>query len=259
MTMAADCAEESSRADAWGAETDEETLATPASGEIDPELELVELTFQERFDKVSSAVLKQPLHREILYRTLLFCKQQRDLPDVEAEIATYPEFAHAAQNQYRLITFLVDAGGLERRELDEDGTVVTPERMDGLTENEIDDLVVSYALITTDAGAAVADALDPKRRMLDLLGLDPVYEDTYAEVLEYCRQPRTVAEIDALLKDRSVLSHGRTAGEIAVKPSFFVDQLERGGGIIWRNGWVLTPEGKEILEAVTNELSAQRT
>lgn len=254
MTMAADCAEETGGPDVWGADVDEETLATPASGEIDPEPEPVELTFEERFDKVSSAVLKQPLHREILYRTLLFCGEQRDLPDVEAEIATYPEFAHAAQNQYRLITFLVEAGGLERLELDEDGAVVTPEQKEGLTEDEIDDLVFSYALITTDAGAAVAEALNPKRRIMEIFGLDPAYEATYVEVLEYCAEPRRIADIEALLKDRSVLAFGRTASEQAIKPSFFVDQLERGGGIVWKNGWVISNEGREILAVMRKAL-----
>jgi hypothetical protein len=250
MTKAADCAE----LDSLETDVDEQTLATPASGEIEPEPGPAALTFEERFDKVSSAVLKQPLHREILYRTLLFCKQQRDLPDVEAEIATYPEFAHAAQNQYRLITFLVDAGGLDRLELDEDGAAVTPERTEGLTENEIDDLVVSYALITTDAGAAVADALDPKRRIFEIFGLDPAYEDTYVELLEFCEEPRKIADIDALLKDRSVLAFGRTASTQAIKPSFFVDQLERGGGIVWKNGWVISDEGREILAVMRKEM-----
>jgi len=249
MTKAPDCVEW----DSLEAETDEETLGTPASGEDEPKPEPAALTFEERFDRISAAVLKQPLHREILYRTLLFCREQRDLPDVEAEIATYPEFAHAAQNQYRLISFLVDAGGLDLRELDEDGAIVTPERKDGLTEDEIDDLVASYALITTDAGTAVADALDPKRRIFEIFGLDPAYRDTYAEVLEFCEEPRKIADVEALLKDCSVLAFGRSAGEQAIKPSFFVDQLERGGGIVWKNGWVISDEGREILAVMRKE------
>jgi hypothetical protein len=201
-------------------------------------------------DRVIAAVTKQPLHREIHYRTLGFCRERRALAEVEEEIATCPEFKFATQNPYRLISFLADAGGLDRLELDDDGQILTAERKAGLSEDEIDDLVSWYAYVTTAAGVAAFDELDPRKRISELLGSMSEHTDTLAQVLEFCEASRTYKEIEDLLESSGLDWSGTESDETAVHPSFFVSTLERVGALAWNDGWLATDEGRAMLESL---------
>ena len=145
-------------------------------------------TFRRQVARLTESVARQPLHREIYYKTLVFCEEARPLRDIEGEIATFAEFKGAANSQYHFIEVLERAGGLERFELDEEGEVVTPERKEGLTEDEVDDLVWDYAFMTTPAGLAVVEQHSPRARIIELL--DPRLErkDAYIELLEFCSE-----------------------------------------------------------------------
>lgn len=218
-----------------------------------------ELTFEQRCERVRATVAEgRSSHREILRKILEFCRQQRELGEVERAVQGFPEFAYAAQNPYRLIIYLVDCGGLEQRELDEQGAIVTPERKEGLAEDEVDDLVLTYAFETTDAGRVVADELAPKGRLNKLLSAMPERAQTYLDVLEFCRQPQPFDAIDKLLgaRDFSAMKSLNTGSSVALKPSVFVDKLERAGGIVWKDGWVLTDAGRAYLEAAAPAVSA---
>jgi hypothetical protein len=210
-------------------------------------------SLEARAARVAAAVMKQPLHREILRKTLGFCQQRRALTDVEREIATYPEFKYAGQNQYRLISLLVDAGGLDRLELDDGGGVVTGEMKAGLSEDEIDDLVASYAFVTTEAGAVVFEEFDPRKRIAELLETQPEHLHAFADVLEFCTTSRTYQEIEVFLQDAGLGWSGTESDEGAVHPSYFVSTLERVGGLVWKDGWLLSDEGRALLESIRNE------
>jgi hypothetical protein len=203
-------------------------------------------------DRVVGAVCKQPLHREVLYKTLGFCAVRRGLAEVEAEIATYPEFAHCAQDQYHLICFLVDAGGLERCELDEDGGVVTDARKSGLTEDEVDDLVASFAFVVTEAGAAARARLDRRRRIAELLAREPRAEAVFMELLLLCREPRAYEEIEMALTGSAAWAALEAADDGAgvVHASWLVGESEKAGALVWTGAWVLSDEGRELVESV---------
>ncbi len=219
--------------------------AGKASVEVEPTGEASSETPVER---VTAVVMKQPLDREILYKTLGFCRERRALTDIEEEIASYPEFQYATQNQYRLISFLADAGGLDLFELDDGGEIVTDERKAGLSEDEIDDLVASYAYLTTAAGEAAHEQLAPRKRMLELLDTTPEHAGTITAILEFCTSSRTYEEIEDLLAGSSTVSSGTSPEEAAVHPSYFVSNLERVGAVVWNDGWLLSDEGRVILE-----------
>jgi hypothetical protein len=207
----------------------------------------VEMTFADKVAKVEEAVFRSPLHRELLYKVLKYCRSMQALQDIEERIATYPEFTQAGQSQYILITYLIKAGGLETFDLDEEGQVITKEQKAGLSEDEIDDLVMSFAYQTTEAGLAVVEKMSPKTRLMELLDVTPSYYDTYLEVLEYLQEKHSTTEIDTLLRGRPVLMAQRDPLERPIQPSVFIDKLERAGGIVWQDGWVTTDEGKELL------------
>jgi len=212
-----------------------------------------ELSFEDRVAAIVALITKQPLHREILFRALGFCRERRDLPDIEREIASYPEFKYCAQDQYHLIGFLENAGGLERLELDAGGEVVTDDRTAGLSEDEIDDLVVSFAFVTTEAGTAAHEELDPGRRIRELLDDAPARTRASLRVLEFCHGSRTYQEIEDLLEDPDAGLY-EMAEEDAVHASFVVSGLEAAGALVWDGGWLLSDHGRAVLESRSNAL-----
>lgn len=215
----------------------------------DPDAE-PELTFEQRVDRLRDVVHSNPRFREIHFRTLEFCLERRELGEVEQMIAALPEFKTCGQNQYRLILYMENAEGLERFELDEDGEIVTPERKEGLTDDEIDDLVLTYAFKTTDVGRAVYDEMRPQKRLNKLFSAFPKRVKAYRDVLEFCTQPRSFKDIDNLLAGSDVLKSGslNTATNVPLQPSVFIDQLERNGGLVWDGSWNITAEGRRLLE-----------
>lgn len=211
-----------------------------------------ELTFEERVERCTKTVTRTSRYREILRKTLVYCRTRRPLPEVEERIMGYPEYEYAAQNPYRLIRFLVDAEGLALLEMDEEGEVVTPERKVGLTEDEVDDLVVEFQLETTEVGDEVARRLEPHTRIADLLRQFPIRFDSYREVMDFCMEPRSIKEINKLFEGRDLRALGTMHSDttIAIQPSVFVDKLEKAGAMYWDGKWKLTPEGRVFLEGI---------
>lgn len=208
-----------------------------------------ELTFDEKLQALNMTVMRHPLNREILYKALAFCAEERTLSEAEDFIAALPQFASATQNQYYLLMSLVKAHGLEFIERDEQGGRVTPDMKEGLTEDEVDDLVATWSFKSTEVGDYFVEFNRPVARLVDLLSLVPERSDTYAELLEFVgEEPRTYGQIEGLLRGRPALETIIDGRRETMQPSVFVDKLERAGALIWKEGWTLTEEGREFLE-----------
>ncbi|MCL1799247.1 MAG: hypothetical protein FWG23_05890 [Eggerthellaceae bacterium] len=223
---------------------------------VDPASRLEDMAFEERVAYLTRVVMSNPMQREILYKTLKYCSSRRVLSDVEESIAAYPEFAGATQSPYYLLLFLVNGGGIDAFDLDAEGEVVTAERKEGLGIDEIDDLVAQYAYETNEVGKYLIEEMSPKNRLVELLDIVPEYYDTYIEVLGFLEEKQSFADVDRLLRGREVLTANRNAGDRPIQPSVFIDKLEKAGGIYWEEGWRITPEGKELLEALEGGLGA---
>jgi len=247
--------EQDFNANAQDGETGQADLETTAlcfeeNLELSSELNLEpnsELSFEERLKHLSSSAKRNPLHREINYKTLKFCAERRILPEVEDFIAGCPEFKKASQSPYFLLLFLLKGGGIDTFELDEAGAVIEPAQKEGLTEDEIDDLIAQFAYQTNEVGLAFVEQMNPKNRLLEMLDIEPAYYETYTEVLEFLTEKRSMAEIDTLLRGREALMANRKPDDRPIQPSVFVDKLEKAGGIFWESGWIITPEGRELL------------
>jgi hypothetical protein len=200
---------------------------------------------------VESLLKANPLYRPILVRILKYCNgTRRLLRDLEDRIAEYPEFKQSTHPQYYLIMWLVERGSLDMFELDAEGAVISDERKSELTPDEIDDLVEDWSFETNEVGREVLKEFDPKHRLIDLLGIVPERYDTYLEVLTFLQEKRSYAEVDALLRGRDVLMSGRPEGERPMQPSVFIDKLAASGGIAFDDGWMITEEGKELLDVI---------
>ena len=188
-----------------------------------------------------------PLHREIYVRLLEFCKECRALTEAEDAVRSWPQARQIAQSPYRLIRNLVDEGGLDWIELDNAGVRLTAERTVGLSSEEAEDLVASYAVETTAVGADAAEAWSPQRRLDDLVANAPERSEAFAEVLALCGTPQRLASIEALLERTGFLDTLRAVNGQPLKPSYFVDALERAGGLEWDGAWRTTDAGRRLM------------
>lgn len=214
------------------------------------EEQLPEPTFEQRYEKLMEVVNNKPSHTEILRKILIYCEERRDFTRVEEKIQTYSEYPNTGQNPYRLIKYLIDGEGLSLLELDEDENILADEKKEGLTEDEIDDLILSYALETTEVGKAVKDNFAPKRRLNYIFEFFNDRQSIFSDLLQFCREPRSFKEIETLLSGKNLSSIKTLHPEsgIAIKPTVFVDNMEKAGGIVWKDGWVITKEGEEFLK-----------
>lgn len=207
-----------------------------------------EITFEEAVSVLTETINRAPLHREIFLRILNFCKHQRSLGETEEAITSYPEFASVIQSPYRLIRTLANAGGLHWLELDEQGIPLTPQAKIELSPDEIDELTFSYAVVTTSVGEQAADDLAPEKRLRKLFDSIPQRLSTYLDIMDFCHENRSFKEIDALLRSRSSIDFVSVTSGQSLQPSFFVDALERAGGLVWNDGWKTTERGLHILK-----------
>lgn len=216
--------------------------------------EPVELTDEQKIEALDAVLNKRKNHREIFYKILEVCRTRTLLPDLEAKIAAFPEFKTAVYDQYLFITLLENNYGLVRFELDETGNVVVPEQKEGLTEDEIDDLVWGYAFETTEFGEKMLEKYAPRKRMFDLFSINPARTSTYRDVLAFCNeQTRTYKDIEALLNGRDIMWLGREGEAQPLMASVFVEKLEAAGGLVYENGWKITAKGKEVLELLLQQ------
>ena len=171
------------------------------------------------------------------------------LREAEDFIAALPQFERATQNQFYMLMSLVRSYGLDMIERDEDGNRVLPEQKEGLSEDEVDDLVAEISFKSTDVGDWFVDYNKPSARLVDLLHLVPERTDTYIELLEFAEAaPRPYGQIEELLLGRPALQTVIDGRVETMQPSVFVDKLERAGALVWKEGWTLTEEGREFLE-----------
>ena len=214
------------------------------AGYIDP------VVFGRMVAKVTEAVTRNPLQRELFYKVLSFCQESKPLREIEQMVMALPGFERTSANAYHFIAVMENAGGLERFELDDEGDVVDDARKAGLTEDEIDDLVAEYAFMTTPAGQAVVEQHTPRARLIELLGLVPERRDTYIELMEFlAEEPRTYNEVAQLLDGRDVLWHLDSKGNPErMQPSVFLDKLHDAAAIEWHQGWQLSEEGRTYLD-----------
>lgn len=211
-----------------------------------------ELSFDDRCAALEETVTRQSIHRELLYKTLVFCQDRHVLHEVEEAITDFPEFEQATQSQYHLIQFLRKADGLTRVYLGEDGEVLDESSFEGLSEDEVDDLIFDEAYQTTEVGLAIVKQHTPHARMVELLEEEPARADTYLELLEYCSDtPRSYKDVQKLLDGREVLDAEVNGSQMHVQPSVFLDKLHRAAAVKYSKadkGWTTTDEGKEFLE-----------
>lgn len=225
------------------------------------------------------AIAKQPLHRHIYRKLLVFLNDEHSTEEAEAFLAEVPEFAYAVQPEGRFLDVLERAGGIERlcqfkdlengadsegdRAEDTCSNVVESldggpkaedaigvEEAEGLGEAPQDALAALAGAhwLTTDLGREYIEATDPVAPLNELITQNASRTDSYLLVLERCaKEPQSLADLEKAI--RAFQRENKSAAQI--QPSVYLDRLERVGGLYWKGQWNITEEGREILASLT--------
>ena len=210
---------------------------------------------EESIARVVECLFNHPRHRELLYKALVHCQTERTEHAAEEFLARQPEAAQALQTPYTLLRNLAAAGGVTviahyAQGLALDETRCEQLRAEGLDDDALADLVAERRVLTTPAGCAACELLAPEHRTLAAIYKVPERRATFVRLLDFCRTPRKLADINQLLADDPALAPSqRTAGQ-KLHACYFIDRLEEAGGLVWDGSWVTTDAGKRALASV---------
>ena len=211
---------------------------------------------EESIARVVECLFNHPRHRELLYKALVHCQTERTEHAAEEFLARQPEAAQALQTPYTLLRNLAAAGGVtviahDAQGLALDETRCEQLRAEGLDDDALADLVAERRVLTTPAGCAACELLAPEHRTLAAIYKVPERRATFVRLLDFCRTPRKLADINQLLADDPALAPSqRTAGQ-KLHACYFIDRLEEAGGLVWDGSWVTTDAGKRALASVS--------
>ena len=210
---------------------------------------------EESIARVVECLFNHPRHRELLYKALVHCQTERTEHAAEEFLARQPEAAQALQTPYTLLRNLAAAGGVTVIAHDAQGLALDETRCEQLRAEDLDDdaladLVAERRVLTTPAGCAACELLAPEHRTLAAIYKVPERRATFVRLLDFCRTPRKLADINQLLADDPALAPSqRTAGQ-KLHACYFIDRLEEAGGLVWDGSWVTTDAGKRALASV---------
>lgn len=190
---------------------------------------------EQTIERIKRRISAEPRYALALYRILEDCQNPVVFAQLASKISAYPEMALKIHEPATLVSWLVDAGALKELE-------GSPDDMDG-EGNEKDPAETIFA--TTEAGALVL-AEREQEHDLDRLLSDESLGATCLRTIDLCSIPRKKKELEQTLAAEGLLDLGQR------QVSFYLDKLERAGGIVWQDGWRTTQKG-----ATCRDLAAQ--
>ena len=262
--------------------SDEEEPLVTAPTQLDAPAEEAPAEKPERpaEERLAELFARMPTRRKVLLGILGLCRERQAADELPAKVDELQARNQSVFTGATLVGLLEQAGGLKH--INEDGSDYVPpaeepaetdadaqeEAADEQGEQEScasveetpveadaaaeDDFEVEYLeveapektyWIATEAGLALVDADDPRRRLLELLETDAVYRPVYREILETMADgPMTKPQIDVIVKASPLTQEPRRLG------GYFVDRLEKVDAIAWEGAWAITDLGREALE-----------
>ncbi len=204
---------------------------------------------QDAVNAVIEKVCSQDRYRELFLKTLDYCRTPRNADDAEAFIASLPESRHSLQSPAMLMEMLENAGGLESAAIDAQGEIIADETCAQMTEDQLDEAIAGYRVSTTDAGFAVVGMLSPSKRLQAKLAEKPERSETYLKVLDLCRNPRTLADVQEFFRTDGSLARDTDVDTQPIAPDYYLSELEKTGALVWNEGWRTTAQGEAFLAA----------
>ena len=156
---------------------------------------------------------REPAHRAALRKMLVYCDTPRSLSEINETAGAFPEMRGAWQSPQVLMTWLVEAGGLEA--------------LAGKSEEP--------RWQTTEAGRLAVESENAQNRLETLLEeKDGKYRDVYLQILTACKSPKSRDEIEAMLKGNPALENPK------IYASYFLQNLEKREAVVFKEKWETT-------------------
>ncbi|MCI8468976.1 MAG: hypothetical protein HFJ75_05755 [Eggerthellaceae bacterium] len=179
-----------------------------------------------------------------------FCDRERSFAEAVEHLAAGPWPKTFVAQPDAFASLLCDHGLLSLHVyVDGEPYAGTP---DDLVDDEAvgPDAAVSYGLRATDEGRAVAAGLAPRAQLRRLIDEDPASAPAHLRVLELASAPegRSRDAIAAALRAEGLVPVDERTGLPRVFPTYYIDNLERAGGLLWESTWKTTREGRDLLE-----------
>ena len=217
---------------------------------LSQELE-AEINNREAFSSSEKLLKSNPNARQILLWTLDRCRDRLvDLSTLETEIQQQDTYTPACPEPFFVVQWLVDAKALQAFNIDSCGNIINDEalRADGLSDDDIDDIIASYAYTTTNEGWAAAQKYTTSSQMKQLLETYPEAADVLLSSLSFFRSPRSLYEVgkflEATLNEEQVSKLASLAN-----PSVLVNKLSNASAIEFiDHRWRLSTLGRRFLE-----------
>lgn len=222
------------------------------------EEKLETMDFDDRLEATMECLTRRPSFQDILYGLLGFCASERSYEEIELYVKAFPEFTVNRQEPRRYVFMLLRTGALQEIELGEDGAPLTEDDVqkaldDGIEPDDLDTLVFDWRVITTEVGEAAYQRFSPAMRFKELLADNEGHDEALYQIMEFCRVPRYMGQIDDRFKGKPVMGFN-SATSMMYQPSSYVTKLNHAGVLNWNGDqWQLTESGAELLNMHNNE------
>ena len=171
------------------------------------------------FSKLVKRIEAEPAYQVALFKLLQFCKNVHTTAEIAAELRSFPEMQTALHSPEILLSWMIEAGGIEQ--------IPSEEREENWQ--------------TTAVGGQVLDQNAPMKQLSQLFSQEPLRRDDLVHVLKYCETAKTTGEIEGCLNN----SHALSSNSLPVM--YFIQTLEKVGGLEWVGKWHTTESGRAIL------------
>ena len=209
-----------------------------------------ELSFDEKLARANTLFRHNRAYRPAFLAVLRQCDNEVcELSELEELIKVIPGYKSNKQPPYFPIHWLEEAYALEELYIDNDGNVLSAEDIEELSEDEFDDLVAAYAYRSTEIGRTVREKFAPETQTAALFENEPSRRDIYLQVLRFVQEKKNFGQIEHLIHDQ-VAAQPATPDGKKPQSSVFIDELEEAGAITFNGGWIITDEGKELLDSI---------
>ena len=240
------------------------------------------------YEESLAAACMQVDERQVFYKTLRLVRTTHDDTELREAIAAFPEMACSVKTPRFFLERMRDTGALSVEEPEVEKPADAGQAAEGAgadagseapdaseptapadAERPADDALTGepteaeqpaeasdageptaqphhaseHAVWTlTPAGTRVLDQLSATKRLARLYAKDEELAPAFDCILEFCREPRKRTEVEAELRAQGFLNVP------GIETSFYVDRLEREGGLVWDGGWLTTEDGLAFLE-----------
>jgi hypothetical protein len=200
-------------------------------------------------EKVASLIDAMKPHKSILLGLIDFCKEPQVAEAVDERLAMLTQFQYCVYDGVELRRLLQEAEAFEYLEPATDEPATDEQVAEPQVEKDEDGqeyLVIKKRpeglWLSTTAAVGLLEEQDAGRDFQLLMQAEPCYLDVYRQIIDYCRSPRTIKEIDQFINGHPLLKEPRRYG------GYFIERLEKNGGLEWRGNWVSTDLGISFLE-----------